>query len=284
MKAAVIQKVTRNLPLPGRIVRRLIKFLDKYIKYPDTPTISTAHWGMGQYEITNYREYSQQSIYFLGYYELRESKLLRRLLRPGDIFVDIGANLGWFTVLACKQIGDKGKVFAFEPSASVWTKLNRSIEINNLRNVKPENLALSDETGTVLLSGAIPENSGLSSIVRTNQQSLITAGEQVPVIKFDDYWKRELNQKVRLIKIDVEGAEVKVLDGMRSILQNRLCDYLIVEISDDRLRCLGMSASWALNFLRGCGYKLFHIGMFRLKPIEDDEELHYANILAELRP
>ena len=99
---------------------------------------------------------------------------------------------------------------------------------------------------------------------------------------FDDYWNREIRRNVRIVKIDVEGAEMKVLEGMKNVLRARQCEYLIVEVSDDRLRSLGMSALSALDLLRSHGYKLFRIGMFRLIPILQDETVQYANILATL--
>ena len=283
MKAIEFQKITRILPLPGRIIRRLIKVVDRHIEYPIAPIISNARWDVGQFELIDCREYIQQSIFFLGYYEIRESRLIRRLLRPGDTFVDIGANLGWFTVLGSKRVGQHGKVIAFEPSTNIWLQLNRSVEINRLCNVHLERLALSDETGTTFLTGATAENSGLASIISATKGSSHGQGEDVAVTKFDDYWKREINARVRLVKIDVEGAELKVLEGMKNFLQARQCDYLMIEISDKWLHSLGMSALHAINLLRSYNYDLYRIGMYKLKPILNDETVIFANVLAELR-
>lgn len=283
MKAITFQKLTRALPLPGRIIRRLIKVVDSHITYPDVPIISNARWGIGQFEILNCREHIQQSIFFLGYYEIRESRLARRLLRAGDIFIDIGANLGWFSILAAKQVGKHGKVIAFEPSANIYNQLHRSIEINHLSNIRLEQIALSDEVGSTTLFGATHENAGLASIIISKDSLQSSAGEQVLVTKFDNYWKKEINSKVRLIKIDVEGAESKVLEGMEQVLQGRMCDYLMVEINDSRLRSIGISAMHTLDFLRSHGYKLFHIGLFGLKLIPKNETVQFGNILAELK-
>ncbi|GAB1724574.1 MAG: hypothetical protein NTNFB01_34700 [Nitrospira sp.] len=105
--------------------------------------------------------------------------------------------------------------------------------------------------------------------------------EEVATIRFDDYWRSHISGQIRLIKIDVEGAELKVLQGMTELLQSGLCDSLMVEISDARLRNAGMSAKQTMQLLRSFGYQLFHIGMFGLKLITDDENLQFANILAQ---
>ena len=281
MRATSLQKMTRNLPLPGRLVRLFLHLVTAQIEYPDRPIVTTSCYGAGKFEITDCREYSQQSIFFLGYYEMRESNLVRRLLRPGDTFIDVGANLGWFSVLAAMQVGSGGRVVAFEPSSSMRIRLLRSISLNQVNNVRVEAAALSDEDGTAFLTGATTENSGLATIMNGNVFSDNDMPEEVATIRFDDYWRSHISGQIRLFKIDVEGAELKVLQGMTELLQSGLCDSLMVEISDARLRNAGMSAKQTMQLLRSFGYQLFLIGMFGLKLITDDENLQFANILAQ---
>lgn len=266
--------------LPGWVLRSILAFIDSWIDYPALPFITTARWGIGKFEIHDLREYIQRNIYYLGYYEIRETRLFRKLLRPGDVFVDIGANMGWFTVLAGRQIGDNGHVFSFEPAKEIWRQLCRSVEINALNNVTLERIALSDKNGTARLTGILAENAGRGSIMGTESGIDLTNGEEVLVQSFDEYWGDIQHKKVRLVKIDVEGAEWKVLNGMKIFLGQKICDYLMIEISDERLRKSGMRAENALNLLRECGYKLFEIGMFRLTPIKNDQEINFANVLA----
>jgi hypothetical protein len=79
----------------------------------------------------------------------------------------------------------------------------------------------------------------------------------------------------------VEGAEWKVLQGLRSMIERRACDYLIIEVNDERLRSSGKSAKDILELLRAHGYKLYHIKIFGLAALRDDEEIQFANVLGE---
>lgn len=110
MDAQLVRLATRTLPLPGRIWRRLLSTAERFLQYPPTPFVADAHLSIGRFEIVNFHEYIQRNIYFLGYYEIRETRLVRRLLREGDVFIDIGANIGWFTVLAGRRVRTSGHV------------------------------------------------------------------------------------------------------------------------------------------------------------------------------
>ena len=147
----------------------------------------------------------------------RETRLLKKWLRPGDVFVDAGANLGWFTVLAGRLAGPTGKVFSFEPSPSIFEHLRRNVEINGLANVRLENSALGAAPGQAVLSGIRERNQGTGSIVRGVNASE-TAGCQVPVTTLDVYCKTQGIERIRMLKIDVEGAEGLVLDGAAQVL------------------------------------------------------------------
>jgi FkbM family methyltransferase len=282
MKASLLRSITRSLPLPGTVVRRLIDAIDNRIEYPTGPVMTSARWQCGRFEILDCREYIQRNIYFLGYYGLRESLLLRRLLRAGDVFVDVGANLGWFTVLAAREVGTQGRVFAFEPSSQIRRHLQRSVEINALTNVTVEPFALSDHDGTAVLTGLSDRNAGLGSIMNVpSPDASGSCGEEVRTTRFADYCEHAGIRKIRLMKIDVEGAEMKVLQGMQPVIARKTCDYLTIEINDQRLRESGYSASHVLDFLRAHGYRLYHINLFGPAALDDDTEIQFANVLAE---
>jgi len=80
-------------------------------------------------------------------FEIAERQFVSAFLRPGDVFVDVGANIGLFSVTAANRVGDTGKVYAFEPAAKTFHRLSENININNLRNIQPFQLALSNEPG-----------------------------------------------------------------------------------------------------------------------------------------
>ena len=280
MKASILRKITQFLPFPGRILRKFMKNYQETVTYPQMPVVVSAKGGAGLFEIRNPQELVQQSIYFLGYVEFRETKLIKHLLRPGDVFVDVGANIGWYTILGAYLVGSKGKVIACEPSSKIYEHLSKNVEINSLKNVRLEKIALSNQNGKAILDGFTEANLGLGTIIQTNQ-ILTDSAEEIETKRYDDYFPNEL-ERVRLLKIDVEGAEMMVLQGMRESLEAKVFDYIIIEIVDDRLRDrANTSANEVLGFLRNFGYSLFKIGLFQIQPLGENEKVSVANILAK---
>jgi len=233
-------------------------------------------------QIRDYREYIQRNIYFLGYYEVRETRLLNQLLQPGDTFVDVGANIGWYTLLAANQVGPTGRVFAFEPSRVVFGHLVDNVRLSGYTCVVAERLALADRAGVVQLRVAAGRSPGTGSILQT-EAAVNDATEEVETIRFDDYFRANQLESARLVKIDVEGAELMVLRGMREALERRAIQYLIIEVADSRLRSVGDSSRELLEMLQGYGYTLSHIGMLRRTPVHTETPIAFANILAAAR-
>lgn len=279
MKASTARRVAQMLPLPGRVIRRLLDSWDGAIAYPQVPVTLRLRDGVSQMQIRDYREYIQRNIYFLGYYEIRETRLIRRLLRPGDTFVDVGANIGWYTLLAANQVGRTGKVLAFEPSRAVFGHLTHNVHLSGYSHVVAERLALADRSGVVQLRVAAGRGPGTASILES-EAAKGDSIEEVQTIRFDDYCRAKQLESARLVKIDVEGAELMVLRGMREMLARRAVQYLIVEVADSRLRSVGDSSQQLLELLRGHGYRLSHIGMLRRAPVDADTPIVFANILA----
>ena len=280
MRASTVRHFSRALPVPGSVVRRLLRRYDHAIHYPDHTVVARCP-GVGSFEIQDCHEYIQRSIYFLGYYEIRETRLVRRLLRRGDTFVDVGANIGWFTLVAARCVGQQGRVIAFEPSSSVFAQLARNVALNSAPNVVLERLALSHSCGTALLSNAAPDNGGTRHITLGDRRPEDVAGEPVATMTLDAYVETAGLKRIRLIKIDVEGAEFDVLSGMRSALKRQACDYVIIEVEDGRLVQEGRSSMELLRFLSECGYTLSSIGLFGRRALDLNQRIAFANVLAE---
>lgn len=133
-------------------------------------------------------------------------------LQPGDSFVDIGANLGYFSVYAGLCVGDSGVVQAIEPDADNAALLARNAELNRLSNIRLHRTAISDYIGdATLYQGSY--NAGSHSILEKDD---LSAGPSVPVTTLDELLAGA--ETPRLIKIDVQGAELSVLRGMRQLL------------------------------------------------------------------
>ena len=175
-------------------------------------------------------------------------------LGDGDVFVDIGANSGYFTVLAALRVGARGRVFAFEPNPAVRRQLERHVELNAIADrVTVSDLALSDEDrdDVRLFVSCWPENDGIASLTpaaETLARGGLRADASIPVrVRRFDSWAQSVQlPRIDLMKIDVEGAEAKVLAGMSSTL---------ARLRPARIICETPLESDAVRMLRDRGYR-----------------------------
>ena len=166
----------------------------------------------GRMRLNGY-DHTQAFPFVFGVWEPGVERLVRELLAPGDVAIDVGANVGYYTLLMARAVGPRGKVLAFEPSPVTFERLRENVEMNGLDNVELFRLGASDHRGTVGLSGGSIRNQGRSSMVRGD------AEHQVEVAPLDEQIPEDLWPRVRLVKIDVEGAEPAVLAGMQAGLR-----------------------------------------------------------------
>jgi FkbM family methyltransferase len=147
--------------------------------------------------------------YWLGTYESDKQQWLQRVLRPGDCFLDVGANVGYYSLLASRLVGRAGRVIAFEPLPRNLTFLKRHLRMNGARNTILWEAAVSDAEGTMRFAeGTNPSGGKLAENGRL----------QVRTVTLDSLWQRGLFPTPQVIKIDVEGAEAAVLRGAARLL------------------------------------------------------------------
>lgn len=284
MRTSLIRKITQIPFVPNRIVKWIKPNL-KTIIFPNKVTVIDINVIGVKYklEIRNYNCYIQRHIYLRGFYELRETKIIKEILSSGDIFVDIGANIGWYTVLASKIVGLKGRVFSFEPSTEIFNHLEKNIAINKLENVTTSKTALSNQTGEAYFNIAPKNNEGIGSLI--SNVDVDYQQDVVKTIEFDNYFERE---KIRLVKIDVEGAEFKVLQSMKKTLRQKSIDYIMFEVNDSFLERAEISRDELFNLFTKNNYDLYHIkylplNTFCIEPLRQDQERFLGdNILAKL--
>lgn len=226
--------------------------------------------------IRDEQEYIQRNVYFLNYYEIRETNYVRKTLREGDLFVDIGANIGWFAVLASAGVGASGQVFAFEPSRRIHQHLADNVGINNCGNVVLERLALSDVSGSAILANANPRNDGMGSIVHGGR-----AGEEVRTQTLDAYFEGRDAGTIDLVKLDVEGAEMFVLRGMRELLAAGRVRRILFEYHRGQQAAAGEPPQVIFEFLREFGFEFHALNYFgNTRPLRNYEDLVYSNVVA----
>ena len=146
-------------------------------------------------------------------WEPRETRFVLDLLRPGQHVVDVGANLGYYTVLMSHLVGAEGKVFAFEPEAGNSALLQTNLALNQCANVVAERAAVADRNGTEMLSVSKMDKGDH----RLGPAPSDREPHEVTTVSLDDYF-RAFRTPVHFIKVDVQGTEPRVLDGMRDLI------------------------------------------------------------------
>lgn len=217
-----------------------------------------------------------QAIIRDGIWEKAETEVIKSLLRPGDTFIDVGANVGWYTLVASKAVGDRGRVIAFEPAPGSLEVLVRNVKENGVRNTKVEGKALSNKPGKLRLHiGAT--NKGHNSILG----STATDGfVDVEAVTLDDYL-RTVDGRVRLIKIDTEGAEGFILEGMRETFDRNPQMKVVMEYHPSLMRQAGFDPATIVSGFYRRGYEVLAIepGTGKTIPIKENR---LADLTAEL--
>lgn len=193
--------------------------------------------------------------YVLGrYYENFVPLLIRRLLKPGDAFVDVGANRGVHTMFATRYLRG-GRVISFEPNPRTFRVLQAHVTMNDLSNCELHNMGLSDEEGTLplqLFDDDMP--SGCSFIDKG--YAPVKAAFPVPIRRLKDVLGGDAPGARTLIKVDTEGFDHRVIRGMGRLLESdRLA--IATEIVDDWLRKAGSSAQALFDDMVGRGFQAF---------------------------
>jgi len=214
----------------------------------------------------NLKDWIPQDIFLTGEFESTTTAVLKTILKPGDIAVDVGANIGYFSLLFSRCVGSSGHVFSYEPVPRLASILRSNAKLNGFDQITFSNLALSDHEGRALFHIGPEDNSGLSSL---RQPRGSTATLDVELARFDKIFSDA--KDIALVKIDVEGAELAVLRGMEGYLRNRR-PYLLVEVTDKFLKEMGDDEQGLLAFMLGFGYFCYMVGDARIDLLQTQQE------------
>jgi FkbM family methyltransferase len=181
-----------------------------------------------------------------------EAGIIRALLRPGDIFLDVGANHGSYALLAARAVGPTGAVFAFEPQPRLADLLRRSFEANGFAHASVEQVACAIRAGTSRFF--VPSsNSGAGGMYRMLSAAGRSTSFDVPTVSLDAHLADRLPAGRVVMKIDVEGAELVALRGARRLLAERR-PPLILEVSPQTATAGGHRISDVVDLLVSVGY------------------------------
>lgn len=200
-------------------------------------------------------------LFFFGVWEPVLTGYMQQILRPGDIVIDVGANVGAHTLLASRLVGPTGRVHAIEASPSIFQMLEKNVRINQAANVSTYNAAVSDSAGSVTVYLNRRSNLGGTTILRTEADQRSAGAEAVvPSCPLQDLVPADDIRAARLIKIDVEGAEWLVVKGMQKLLGELAQDAIIVaELTRSGLDAFGASPKDFLAVLADAGFAPYEI-------------------------
>lgn len=194
-----------------------------------------------------------------GRFEIPETRFVERFLRPGMVVLDIGAHHGYYTLLASKRVGFRGKVIAFEPSPREQKALRLHARLNQCWNVTVEQSAVGGEntTGTLHVVEGFP--TGCNSL-RQPIVSGRTSEAPVRIVRLDSWMLRHGFERVDFIKLDVEGGELAALEGAEQMLRRQPRPVILAEVQDIRTRPWGYAAKRILAHLKDRNFTWFSIG------------------------
>jgi FkbM family methyltransferase len=281
--------VTQVAPAQSGFFPRMVRFLKKAWPdkiraiglfarnvFPNIPIPVRTHSGLWclawQNDLGNH--------FLAGDFEEPEYAFVQRFLKPGMVVLDIGANEGYYTVLASKCVGPSGVVIGFEPSPRERRRLGMNLWMNHCENVRVEKLAMGSAEGHVILHVVEGSETGCNSL-RPPDVKGKTRDVQVDVITLDQFLLRRAIPRIDFIKMDIEGAELSALQGATKLLGTVPRPLLLIEIFDIRTRPWGYSARDLAKLIFEAGYLLHTVvGNGNLLPLESDAHIFDANFVA----
>lgn len=207
-----------------------------------------------------------QYVYLTGEYEPPTARVIKNLLKPGDSFIDIGANSGFFTLLAAKKVGPAGKVLGFEPVPSMRQRLLDNLDLNGFAHVQIHPIALSDHKGSLPLHEGPVGHKGTSSLREISESEATIIVETMPLDELPD-----LPATINGVKIDVEGAEQLVINGMENVIDTHH-PWIVIEMTEQYLQAFDHHAiDLAKSLTNKKNYKMFKIAESGLIPMAPEQ-------------
>jgi len=197
-----------------------------------------------------------EAIFTTGF-EQQEIKLMTKILRKGDIFLDIGSNYGIYSLIAARKVCPSGKVYAIEPVAKTFERLERNIKLNKFKNIFPFRLAVSSSNGTLPMKISQEGYDAWNSLAKPTRGDNYDI-EIVETQRLDDFIQaNKLMGKIKMVKIDVEGWEYEVLNGGLEFFSEQGVLIVQIEFNEDALQGAGSSSEMLIKKLTSLGYKLY---------------------------
>lgn len=223
-----------------------------------------------------------RTIFVKGCYEPNEFFVLKKVLRTGMTVMDVGANIGLYSIFASRLVGSHGKIIAIEPSQREFGRLTDNLTLNSAHNVCAMRVACSNYSGEADIVIAADGKEGHNTLGSLSYASAkVKEVQRVRIERLDDLVEREEVARVDVLKLDIEGAELFALLGAAKILEH-FRPIILIELSDRTLERQGCSTFQIWDLLVSYGYTLFTIDDRTGSLIRAEQQQHYdsKNIVA----
>jgi FkbM family methyltransferase len=249
-----------SLLRPGLLMKKAVgKLRRKTAKLPDTPVVTLVN-GKVRFETKRlpFLTEDNQLAMMTGSYDIILQEFLHRHLKPGDTIIDGGANVGYISAVAASEVGPTGEVHSFEPLLECYARLQVLANLNPEHHFFLNNAALGEEEGVLTLY--CPEGDARNATLVAGKE--YTDKREVPVKRLDDYIAANVRspEKIKVIKLDVQGFEYLVLRGLEKFFADTTlrpviaCDMKPWEISN-----IGFTLEDFERYMKKFGYRAFDI-------------------------
>lgn len=251
LRATASRAATLLAKRPSLFGRVVLAKINTVRRMPTLPVQRRIQEVVFEYDLSNY--HGTAPMYF-GSYALVLIEAMKRFLKPGDVFLDVGANIGYLSAVGAGLVGKRGQVHCFEPVPAYFYRLQRLVELN------PEHAIVANARGAGETDGTctiyVTREPGQNTMVPSYKSAEeVTFNLEVPVVRLDSYLEHHSIGQVGLIKIDAEGYEFPILKGLRGQLEKP--DWrpaIICEIAPRAYPLMGTSLSALSNYMADFGY------------------------------
>jgi FkbM family methyltransferase len=196
------------------------------------------------------------NLYFGVKFEPDEINIVRKLVKPGDVFFDVGASIGVYSLIASQLVGSSGTVHGFEPASYAYEVLLKNVKLNGITNVVANQIAVSEQTGETEFF--LNLDSGLASLGQTGRGQVVGT-EKVLSISLDEYVKQPKISQINFLKVDVEGYEGHVLRGARHLIERQQELTILCELAEKNFKPLNLSVNEVIDWMRERGYEAWEM-------------------------
>jgi FkbM family methyltransferase len=287
-----------GLPFGGLRPRRLYDKLGR-LAY-DTPEFNWFRNRWGDELFLSHYYHIDRNILNFGCYDENLHLAIENLVKPGMVCFDVGANLGEITLHLARRVGPLGSVYAFEPVPAVMERLRQNIERNypsqadhsadqpRAPKIHLFPLALSNASGKVQIAtaGTNEDNQGLASLVNLDDKRT-PARQEIQMVSLDEFVAQHQISRINLMKVDIQGAEIKLLEGGRRVFTEMAPD-LLMEFSPQDLAAACKNSRDLGEALERYGYKIYRLNGGKVgTQIRADSvtpTFHATNVFCSQRP